>query len=82
VTVVHSPFLRSGARCVMAVISDSYHELGYDLSRRRCDVDGAFLDGEVIAADETGRFALKRGAVSHRITNRTLLAIRRRGSVS
>jgi hypothetical protein len=42
-----------------SVISESYQELGL-ISRRGCDIEDAFLDGEVIAADETGRLALER----------------------
>ena len=40
------------------VISDSYQRLEYDLSRRCGDVNDAFLDGEVIAADGTGWFCI------------------------
>ena len=55
--------------------------LGYDLSGRWYDVDDDFLDGEVIAADGPAGFVFQRGTVGHQITNRTLPAIRRRGSV-
>jgi hypothetical protein len=48
-----------------SVISESYQELGL-ISRRGCDIEDAFLDGEVIAADETGRLALERDAVGRR----------------